>query len=95
MALTAITSLTIGEELIVHTIFGSKKYPLGDIANIGFGTETTKVQGSIPVASHLMMHIYLELDGHVQVKLNQAEAQEVVSTMDARGLGKVFDEQAA
>ena len=93
MALTAVTSLVIGDVVIVGTVFGSKIYPVSAIEHIEFGSQTTKLQGVIPVASHLMMH-FLFPDRHVQVKLSQAEAQEVVAALEARGMGKVFQTQA-
>lgn len=95
MALTAVTSLTIGGELVVGTIFGSKHYPLGDIGSIGFSTETTKIQGALPLAQHLMMHIDLRSGEHVQVKVNQSEAQQVISSLAGRGMEALFQDQAA
>ena len=93
MALTAVTSLALGDVVVVGTVFGSKVYPVSAIEHIEFGAETTKLQGVIPVAAHLMMHVMLP-DRHVQVKLSQAEAQEVVAAMEKRDMGKVFQAQA-
>ena len=94
MALTAVTSLTIGDVVIVGKVFGSKIYPVSAIEHIEFGSESTNLQGVIPVASHLMMHVLFP-DRHVQVKLSQAEAQAVVAALEARGMGKVFQKQAS
>jgi len=94
MALTAVTSLTIGEELAVSSIFASRKYPLADISLIEFESEGARVDG-LMVARHLMMHVYLRSGRHVQVKLNNTEAQEVVSGLGARGLEEVFQQQSA
>ena len=88
MAMTAVTSLTIGDQVLVGTAFGSKKYPLADIDQIEFGTEITRVQGVIPVAQHLMMHVYLSPGRHVQVKVSQSQAQEVVSALGAQGMNR-------
>jgi hypothetical protein len=95
MAMTAVTSLTIGEEILVGTAFGSKKYALADIDQIEFGTETTKLQGAIPVAKHLMMHVYLNPGRHVQVKVSQSQAQAVVTALGAQGMENVFEARAA
>ena len=81
--------------MVVGRIFGPKRYPLVDIGQIEFGAETTKVQGVIPVAEHLMMHVFLLRGRHVQVKVSQLDAQGGVAAIDERGLGKFFQVQAA
>ncbi len=95
MAVTAIPSLTIGDELTVGTILGARKYPLTDIDQIVFSSETTQMDGVIPVAKHLMMHVMLRPGRHVQVKISHPEAEEVVSALGMRGLDGLFSAQAA
>jgi len=94
MALTVVTSLKVGDELVVSSIFSSRKFSLAEISLIEFETSGTTVN-DIKVASHLLMNVYLRSENLVQVKVSQPEAESVVSLLTTRGMGGVFKTQAA
>ena len=90
MALTAVTSIRIGDGLVVSSLFSSRKFPLNDIGLIEFETSGTKVN-NIQVASHLLMNVILRTREYFQVKVSKEEADSVVAMMNARGRGDVFE----
>jgi hypothetical protein len=94
MALTAVTSLKLGDELVVSSLFSARKFPLTDIGLIEFEISGTKVN-NIQVASHLLMNVILRSREYFQVKVSKEEADSVVAMMNARGRGEVFEVPAA
>lgn len=93
MAITAVISMTIGNELRIRTFFGTKHYPLREIGGIRFGNETTRTRFNIPVATHLMMYLRLQSGRGVMMKVTQAEREQVIAALNGRGLQAVFQEQ--
>ncbi len=93
MAIMVTFSITIGDALVAKTLFGKKRYPLSDIEQIRFDLESTTIKHIPTGIKHRMMYITLKSRkfGFV-LKVSQAEAEQVIEAMDARGLSEVFAE---
>lgn len=91
MAITVTFSIRIGDDLVAKTLFGKKRYPLNDIEKINFDLESASIHHISTGIKHRMMYITLKSRkfGFV-LKVSQAESEQVVAAMRARGMVEVF-----